>query len=177
MKRYSNLVYSIVDGINRSRSAGLNSDEIDDLHNDVFMALLEKKLGQFEGRQNCTLATWVRIVTMSTAFNFLKSRQGRSKYLALMTETDDKGDIMETEVADPSDGPEERILGKEYCSRLEALVNNLPAREKLLMKLYYEREYSSTQMAAILQISTGALYTLKNRLVNKARETLSMDMS
>jgi len=167
VKRYTKMVYFVINNINQTRSAPLSQDNIEDLHNDVFLALLEKKLGQFRGERNCTLASWVRIVTVSKTLNYLKSLQVRTYYMDSMSKTDDDGDSVVFDVEDRSQSPEDIVIGEETLSQLKKYINSLTPREKLLVKLFYERELSNEQIAATLGISIGTLYTFKHRVMKK----------
>ncbi len=170
VKKYTKMVYFVINNINQSKSAPLNQEDIEDLHNDVFLALLEKKLAQFRGERNCSLASWVRIVTVSKTLNTIKSRQVRTHYMDSLSKTDADGDTVVMDVEDQSESQEDIVIGDETMSRLKGYISSLSPREKLLMKLYYERELSNEQIAGMLGMSMGALYTFKHRVMKKLED-------
>lgn len=170
VKKYTKMVYFVINNINQSKSAPLNQEDIEDLHNDVFLALLEKKLSQFRGERSCSLASWVRIVTVSKTLNTIKSRQVRTHYMGSMSKTDDDGDMVVMDVEDQSESQEDIIIGEEGMSRLKEYIGSLAPRERFLMKLYYERELSNEQIAGMLEMSIGALYTFKHRVMKKLED-------
>ena len=169
--KYTKLVYYVINKVNWQKSASLVEEEIQDLHNEVFLALLEKKLAQFESRSGCSLASWVKIVTVSTTLNFLKARQVRARYKAA-GESSHEMRVPIQFVADSASCPENSFLGKETLSRLEDFVGPLPSREKLFLNLHYNRYLSLEEIAGVLKMSKGALYTMKSRLQKRMKEVL-----
>lgn len=173
VRRYTKLVYYFIKKIEGSRSALLTEDEIADLHNDIFLSLLEKKLAQFEGRSGCSLTSWIKIVTASTTLNFLRSRKTRTKNLESMTQTTDEAEMGDRIIRDNSPSPDEYVQVRQTISHLENIIDKLPPREKLFVLLYYERQLPTEEVARVLQTSSNALYVLKNRVRKKLKDALN----
>ena len=69
VRQYSNLVYSAVQRTLMMRHVPYNSQDLEDLHNTIFLRLFEaqgKKLRQYQGKNGCSLATWIRTVAVRT---------------------------------------------------------------------------------------------------------------
>ncbi len=172
VRSYTRLVYFIINKLDQARAARLSREEIADLHNDVFLLLMEKKLSQYEGRDGCRLASWVRLVTVSTTLNTLRSRQVRMRHQAEVPGGGDEDRPLEQDHPDPSMGPEEEVRTRAAARHLEGVIKTLPPRERLYLALRYEKDLSPPEIARILKISTGALYTLGNRVRGKIKTAL-----
>src|SRR3989338_2531536 len=73
VEQFSRLIYDSIRRTFRKYGANLNEDVIDDLHNDVFLALLDSgyhKLRSFEGRNGCTLASFVRTIAVNKTIDY-----------------------------------------------------------------------------------------------------------
>ena len=133
VRKYTKLVFYFIHRINRSRSEFLSEDEIADLHNDIFLSLLEKKLAQFEGRQDCSLGNWVKIVTVSTTLNLIKAKKLRAKHLDSSITTTDETETGGRIIMDNSPSPDEYVGAQQTILLLEKIIDELPPREKFFV--------------------------------------------
>ncbi|MCX5904998.1 MAG: hypothetical protein NTV89_16355, partial [Proteobacteria bacterium] len=65
--RYSSLVYYIIKKVLYGSHCDAAREEIDDLHNDIFLSIIDnngKKLRQYEGKNGCTVSSWVRMIAV-----------------------------------------------------------------------------------------------------------------
>jgi len=77
VRRFSNLVYQTVRSTFISKQTPFSRQDLEDLHNTVFLGLFEQgcaKLKHYQGRNGCTLASWIRIVTVRTVLNHLRKK-------------------------------------------------------------------------------------------------------
>ena len=67
--RFSGLVYKSVKDTLSTKGVSFNREDIEDLHNSLFLRLFEnscKKLRQYQGKNGCSPASWLRVVTVRT---------------------------------------------------------------------------------------------------------------
>jgi RNA polymerase sigma factor (sigma-70 family) len=82
--------------------------------------------------------------------------------------------------AELSDGPLENLMDetpeqsydREQFRLLAKAVEDLPPHEKILIDLFFCEGLSAKDVAAILQLSIGAVYAQKSRILAKLRERL-----
>ena len=67
-------------------------------------------------------------------------------------------------------GVQERVLDEESLGLLRQVIEQLSTKDKLLIELFYLKELPPEEIAQILKISAGALYTRKNRVMEKMRK-------
>jgi len=75
--RFSGLVYISVRDTLSSRGTFFSREDFEDLHNTVFLHLFEnncRKLSQYQGRNGCSPASWLRVVTVRMALNYVRDR-------------------------------------------------------------------------------------------------------
>jgi DNA-directed RNA polymerase specialized sigma24 family protein len=76
VRRFSNLIYQTVQGTLRARNLPFHKPDLEDLHNTVFVRLFEKgcrKLSQYQGKNGCTVSSWIRLIAVRTVLDTLRS--------------------------------------------------------------------------------------------------------
>jgi RNA polymerase sigma factor (sigma-70 family) len=160
--QYSALVYHTIRKTFELHHAKLNDDVIEDLYQEFFVSILRedfKKLRQFKGDRGCTLASWLRLVAARRTIDFLRKQEAPAATV---------GDDVSTSEPDL----ENRIISEQGERDLCAALESLAARERLFIELHYRKGLSAEEVAAVLRISVGAVYTQKSRVVAKLRQIL-----
>jgi RNA polymerase sigma factor (sigma-70 family) len=165
VERFSRYVYYLVQLTARRYEAAMDEAEVADLHNDVFLALMEddcRRLRSFEGKNGCSVRSWIRLIAIRRTVDALRRRR---HHLHLDAEP-------ALELADDAPDPYERLLAsgaREKRERLMELAEALSESDRLLLHLLYTEKLSPDAAAAALRIKKGALYTRKSRLVSRLR--------
>jgi len=77
VRRFSNLVYRAIRYTLVTKHIIFSTQDLEDLHNTVFLNFFEqgcKKLRQYEGKNGCSLGTWIRIVAVRIVLNHLRKK-------------------------------------------------------------------------------------------------------
>jgi len=159
VEKYTNLIYHTINRTLKFHNAVHLTQDSNDIHNDVFRSLLRddyKKLRQYEGRNGCTVAGWLRIVTSNLTLNYTKKQR--------------KYKLLEDDPPGPQDPPEGSIIMKEYKEILEELVKELNPKEILFYRLYYEEEHPPEKIAEIMGLKVGTVFGLKSRFIEKLKK-------
>ena len=171
VREFSDLVYRSVRHTLLVKNVFFNQDDLEDLHNTVFLMLFEnqaKKLGQFKGKNGCGLGTWIRIITVRIVLDHIRKKgldsiTGQQKRIALE-------DIPELSSADF--GPLAEIEKAEKQRSIKDGIRKLPPRDRLFLLLHYERGYSIKEVAETMKLSLNNAYAIKHRAINKLKSTL-----
>ena len=171
VREFSDLVYRSVRHTLLVKNVFFNQDDIEDLHNTVFLMLFEnqaKKLRQFKGKNGCGLGTWIRIITVRIVLNHIRKKgldsiTGQQKRIPLE-------DIPELSSADF--GPLAEIEKAEKQRSIKDGIRKLPPRDQLFLLLHYERGYSIKEVAETMKLSLNNAYAIKHRAINKLKSTL-----
>jgi RNA polymerase sigma factor (sigma-70 family) len=120
----------------------LNHDDADDALQNTFLRLWEKQAGF---RQESSLFTWLYRVATNEALGILRKRKPQ----------------IDIETIDTS-ALNQHSMGIEYSSDdisalLEAAVNTLPEKQRMVFNLRFYDEMPYTEMSEVLDTSEGAL--------------------
>jgi RNA polymerase sigma factor (sigma-70 family) len=172
VRRFSRLVYSTIQGTIKSKGAWISEQDIEDLHNTVFVSFFDRrcrKLRQYEGRNGCSLASWVRMVTVRAVLDFLRRRSdllSRPEQLVPL-------DLL----PEPEDGTQASpwvcIVTKEQQAFIEKGLQGLSDRDQLMIRLHCLEERPLSQVAAILNVSETNIHSVKHRAIQRLKEAVA----
>jgi RNA polymerase sigma-70 factor (ECF subfamily) len=162
VRQYSGLIYHTIKTTFSEHHFEPSQPLVDDLCQDIFLSLLKDdfaELRRFRGDHGCTLASWLRMIAARRTIDHLR----KSKFPAELVEEPLENHPAETQ---------ERLLDNEQSQLLAKAVEGLPPREKIVLDLFFREGLPAKEVAAILRMSIGAVYTQKSRILAKLRETL-----
>ena len=163
---YSSLVYYIVRKILYSRHCDMAGEEIEDLHNDIFLSIIDnngKKLRQYEGKNGCTVSSWVRVIAVRSTIDYLRRKR------ATWSLSEDETTRAVEQQSGSSGSPLKNLEDGERKQLLEEAIADLPEKDQLFLKLFYYKETPPQEIAAILHSSTSAVYSRASYLREKLR--------
>ncbi|HZF16418.1 MAG TPA: sigma-70 family RNA polymerase sigma factor [Steroidobacteraceae bacterium] len=129
----------------------------EDVAQEVFIKVW-KALPQFDGR--ATLSTWIYTITRNTSFTALRSRRPN----ASLSDPEVLGAV-EAEGAN-SAGERAELEGE----ALMRLVDQLPAKQRQVVMLFYMEEQSYESVSAMLAMPVGTVKTLLHRARARLQE-------
>jgi RNA polymerase sigma-70 factor, ECF subfamily len=171
VRRHSDTVYRAVQGTLLSRQVDFSSQDLEDLHNTVFLKLFERgcrKLAQFEGRNGCSFKTWIRVVTVRSVLNDLRDRNPHglgSQHRRMPIET-------LTALISQDPDPEARLQAAQKRLLLDQGLAQCNPVDRLFFKLHFENDLALPEVADILGISVESTYTRKHRLVKRLKASI-----
>lgn len=171
---YSGLIRFAIAAVLRHRGITLLREEIDDLTHNVIVSLFDKdcrKLKMYEGRNQASFATFVRVCATRLTLDHLRYRSRRPAMVSGEQSGDDARDLL-ADAPDPHLGPEERAAMGEDFATLARLVAALPAREQLLVRLHLVEGLEIPDVARVLGITENATHVLKSRVRAKLRDQM-----
>ncbi|MBD1209764.1 MAG: RNA polymerase sigma factor [Ignavibacteria bacterium] len=145
-----------------------NSDDADDLTQEVFVRALEA-LPRFQGAS--ALATWLHRITVNLHIDF--TRSARYRYAAAWDDTRDN-DATHTLTTSAAPLPDARADGAFRHAHFEQALGTLPAQQRTVVVLRYLQEYSLEEIAEELGVTLGTVKTLIFRAVRGLRKALSI---
>lgn len=163
IRRFSPLVYYAIQKVLHGTET--NCDEIADLHNDIFLSLMEnggRKLRQYEGKNGCSVSTWIRVIAIRASIDHLKKKK-RTTPLP----EDEAGSIL---ISAPQGT--EPLVADEEKRILKQLIDELPANDQLFLRLLYYEEVPPAQIAKLFRTTPNAVYSRGNYLREKLKDAL-----
>jgi len=173
VKDFSDPVYRSVRHTLLVKNVYFNQDDLEDLHNTVFLNLFEnqcKKLRQFKGKNGCSLGTWIRIISVRIVLNHIRKKgldsiTGQKNRIPLE-------DIPELNLTDSMALAE--IEKAEKQQSIKDGIRKLPPRDRLFLMLHYENGYSLKDVARTMKLSLNNTYIIKHRAIQKLKSTLEI---
>ena len=162
VEQYAKLVYHTIKITANFRQAETPPDFADDLFQEIFLTLVTDDFAQlrrFRGDNGCTLASWLRMIAARRTIDHLRKHRHRTELV-----TDAHGN--------QQDNPELAASEGQLHESLARALESLTAHERILIKLFYTGISSASDVASMLHLSVGAVYTQKSRILAKLRETL-----
>jgi RNA polymerase sigma factor (sigma-70 family) len=176
VRQYSSLVYYAVRNTLLLKGVSFSNHDLEDLHNTVFLALFEercKKLKQFEGRNGCSLASWIKLVAVRMVLDHLRRKGVDSLgYRQLRIPLEEVYGLREEEP-----GACTVMEREEQSLFIRETIKRLPARDQLFVKLYFDHGLPLEEVATIMNLTMNNLYTIKHRLIQKLRSQLGLEGS
>lgn len=172
VRRFSRLVYSSLQGTVKSKGGWISEQDMEDLHNTVFVSFFDKRcrrLRQYEGRNGCSLASWVRMVTVRAVLDFLRRRSdplSRPEKLTPLELLPDAAD-------DTRASPWACMMAKEQHALIEKGLQTLAARDQLMIRLHCLEERPLAQVAVILDVSEANIYSVKHRAIQRLKAAVT----
>jgi RNA polymerase sigma-70 factor (ECF subfamily) len=173
VRQFSNLVYKAIQHTLIVKHISFNKEDLEDFHNTVFLRLFErgcKKLKQYQGKNGCSLATWINLITVRTVLDHL-----RKKGVDSIARRDTKITLDEVYglKGDECDG----LALLERAEKEQLLregMQNLPPRDRLFMKLHFDQGLSVAEVAAAMQVSVENVYTIKHRAIQRLKTQVAL---
>lgn len=168
---YSGLIRFAIAAVLRHRGIQLLREEIDDLTHNVIVSLFDRdcrKLKMYEGRNQASFATFVRVCATRLTLDHLRALGRRPQIAPDQQSGDDARDVL-AETPDAALGPEEQASISEDLLTLRRLVAELSPREQLLVRLHFVEGLDIPDVARALGVSENATHVLKSRLRAKLR--------
>lgn len=171
VRQFSDPVYKTIQWTLMAKNVTFTRHDLEDLHNTVFLNLFDnqcKKLQQYEGRNGCSLFSWIRMITVRTVLDHLriKSLDGitSKKNLIPLDQL--------AELKDMGTGVLAQIEKNEQRKLLSKAMEGLVSRDRLFLRLHIEEGFSISKAAKTMKLSLANAYTLKHRVIQKLKHAV-----
>ena len=144
----------------------IDSRDVDDLINDVFIKLIEK-ISLIRSFDCCKTASYVVYTSRSVAINYIKHRDIQRKHAFYGKESDVLGDAVDTD-----DSVEDFIVRREAMDSLSDAVLKLPDRQRDLLYFKYVLDKTDMEIAEDLSINPNSVREYLTRARRAAKKLL-----
>ena len=169
VEKYTNLIYYTLHKTLKTYYSDFLYQDVEDIHNSIFLSLMEndyKKLKQYKGINNCSVSSWLMVVTANFTLNFIKKHKSN---IPIENNSNDNKNIIDNHSI-PQAQPDDELVSIEHDKILRELTKELNPNDRLFLKLYYEKELPPEEIAEILNLSVSAIYSKKNRITGKLKK-------
>ncbi len=169
VEKYSSLIYNYIHSVLKIKGHTFTQDNINDLFQEIFLSLVKdnfNKLGTFRGRNGCSLASWLRKVTVNFTIDYLRKLKGS---ISIDEETDDDFSLAEI-LASDSPLVTDKLNQEEKLTHLEDCIDELSIDDKFFLELHIHRGLGLEELKAWFKISRAAVDMRKFRIIERLRE-------
>jgi RNA polymerase sigma-70 factor (ECF subfamily) len=166
IKRYSKLIYTAIERRLGKYGFSLPQEEIMDIQQEVLISIWEgKKLDNI--RNAASIPYWLAIVSGNAAIQYMRRRRRiePEKRISLSDKMEAEGFA---ELASSSLSPSEELNRKDLSNKIDASLESLPAKERLIIKLNTLHDKKYEEIAHMLDIPIGTV----SASIKRAREKL-----
>ena len=171
VNKYSRLVYIAIEKRLRECGVTLPREEVLDLQQDVFTSILEGgKLDTI--RKPDSMPYWIAIVSANAAMQYLRKRR-RIEPERTLSLFDKIGETEVMELVSSSGLSASEEMDRDALSgRIDAAIESLPVKEKLVIKLSILHDKKYEEIADILSLPKGTVSNYIKRAKEKLKEHL-----
>jgi RNA polymerase sigma factor (sigma-70 family) len=168
-KRYSRLIYNYIHHVLAVRGLRDYLDCVDDIYQGFFAFIMDedcKRLKSFKARNGCTLATWIRQLTINFTRDYLRRLK---PMLSIDSEADDALGLKDT-LKDGSSSITETISMDERVKVLDYCIELLSNEDKYFIELNFNQGISLEILKDFFRVSRGAIDMQRARILERLRE-------
>jgi RNA polymerase sigma factor (sigma-70 family) len=169
LEKYSRLIYNYIHSVLNTKGFSFTQDHINDIFQDIFHSLIKdnfKKLKSFKAKNGCSLATWLRQVTINFTIDYLRNIKPA---VSIDEEIEDELSLKEI-IADSSPLATDKLKDRERLAALHDCIKKLNNDDKYFLELYINRGIRLEELKEILRLSRGAVDMQKSRIIDRLKE-------
>jgi len=163
-----------------ARSLTRSDAEAQDVYQEAFLRMF-RTIGSF--RHDCSLATWIHRIAVNACLDHLRRAAARPEdpWPSAVGEAGPAGRSGGAEgpllldASDPAPGadPERAAFGSEIRHRIDAALNDLPPRERIVFRLRHDDGMRCAAIAGILETSEETVRNCLYRAHTRLRSALA----
>jgi len=169
VEKYSSLIYNYIHSVLKIKGYTFAQENINDLFQEIFLSLVKdnfRKLSSFQARNGCSLASWLRQVTVNFTIDYIRKLKPS---VSIDEETDEGFNLAEIL---PSNYPSaaDTLSREERLTHLKDCIDRLDIDDKYFLELNLNRGVELEELKDYFKISRAAVDMRKLRIVERLRE-------
>lgn len=169
ISRYSRLIYNYIYSVLSVKGRSASVEQVEDIFQEIFHALIKdnyKKLSTFKGKNGCSLASWLRQVTINFTIDYLR----KFRPAVSLDDQDEDGFSLGDTLKDLSIGAAEFINDQDRRKTLQECISLLESDEQYFLELFLNQGLSLEEIKEYLKINRGAVDMRKVRIFQKLQD-------
>jgi RNA polymerase sigma-70 factor, ECF subfamily len=167
IRRYRSLIYRCITKVTVRYAPTLGSADLDEIYGDVLLNLLRddmRKLRLYNPTRGTKLGSWIGMISVNSAYDFLRSAGRRP----ILDRLDGAPDPQEEEERSPLD----LLIEKERWDHLNDLLADFSDKDRTFVSLYFGQGLDPEVVAEHMSISLKTVYTKKHKIRAHLRRCL-----
>lgn len=167
IRRYRSLIYRCITKVTARCAPTMGSADLDEIYGDVLLNLLRddmRKLRLYNPNRGTKLGSWIGMISVNSAYDFLRSAGRRP----ILDRLDGAPDPHEEEERSPLD----LLIEKERWDHLNELLADFSDKDRTFVSLYFGQGLEPEAVAEHMSISLKTVYTKKHKIRAHLRRCL-----
>lgn len=165
-RRYDRLIWCCVGKVTNRFPSVLGPHDVQEIYANLYVGLMANdlhKLRSFNPERGNKLGTWVGLLAVHTAWDYLRTltRQPVGDPLSVVEDSP----AME-------ESPFEQVARREDCDRVARMVSGLSRRDRTFVRLYFVDGCTPEEVAEAMGISVKTVYTKKHKIRTRLERLL-----
>lgn len=159
VRRYRALIYRCISKVTGKYAPYASNADTDEVFAEVLMGLLRDdmhKLRMYDPARGTKLGSWIGIIAVNSAYDFLRSSFRRPAGDRLDASYDPHAPYDRT--------PLDMLLDKERWSHLNTILDEFSEKDRRFLDLFYARGMEAEEVAAEMQISLKTVYSKNHKI-------------
>ncbi|MFA5199580.1 MAG: sigma-70 family RNA polymerase sigma factor [Candidatus Omnitrophota bacterium] len=166
ISRYSRLIYNYIYSTLAVKGSSIPKEPVEDVFQEIFQALIKdnyRKLATYKGKNGCSLASWLRQVTINFTIDYLRKLR---PILSIEAENEEGQSLLDT-LKDLSPNAAEFFQDQSKRQTLEECIALLKSDEQFFLELLLNQGLNLDEIKDYLKINRGAVDMRKARILQK----------
>lgn len=167
--KYSRLIYNYIHSALKIKGYAFAEGNLNDIFQDIVLFLAKdnfKKLSTFKAKNGCSLASWLRQVTVNYTIDYIR----KLKPVVSIDADNDSGLSLAEMLASDCVSVKDTLTQEERLVHLKDCIDKLDTEDKYFLELYIQRNFSPLELKAHLRISRPAVDMRKSRIIERLKE-------
>jgi RNA polymerase sigma-70 factor (ECF subfamily) len=167
VRRYRSLIYRCISKVTSKYAPFASNADVDEVFAEVLLALLRDdmhKLRMYDPARGTKLGSWIGIIAVNAAYDYLRSAIRRPSGERLDASYDPHEPYDRT--------PLDMLLDKERWSHLNDILSDFSDKDRQFLDLFYARGLEAEAVAAEMNISLKTVYSKNHKIRNHLRRCL-----
>lgn len=169
ISRYSRLIYNYIYSVFSIKGRIISADLAQDIFQELFASLIKdncRKLATYRGKNGCSLASWLRQVTINFTIDYLR----RLKSPVSIDSQNEEGFSLADTLVDSSSSVKEYISNQDNRKALGECIERLELEDRYFLELFLNQELTLDEIKDHLKVSRGAVDMRKSRILEKLQD-------
>lgn len=169
ISRYSRLIYNYIYSVLSVKGRSILTEQVEDIFQEIFHSLIKdnyKKLSTFKGKNGCSLASWLRQVTINFTVDYLR----KLKSVQSLDAQDEDGFSLGDTLKDSSASAVDFLNNQDKRKTLQECISLLESEEQYFLELFLNQGLNLEEIKDYLKINRGAVDMRKGRIFAKLQD-------
>ncbi len=169
IKKYSPLIYNYINSILEQKTYLFSQENVNDVFQEIFVSLTKdnfRKLKTFTAKNGCSLASWLRQVTVNYCVDYLR------KFKSTVSLDENIGDELTVKdiIMDETISIASKLNKEDQIIHLKQCVEELDTDDKFFLEFHINQGIRLEIMKDMFRVSRGAIDMRKLRIINRLKD-------